>query len=265
MSGAEERPEHSWWSGRFVAALESRGDRARLQRGRGYARGNAVRDLAVREGEVTARVQGSRARPYRVSLIAATLDDDQWALATAALAAQPLFRAALLAGRLPPEVEEVFAVLGLPLFPRGPDDLVLTCSCPDWGHPCKHAAATLYVLAAQLDADPFLLFAWLGRDRAAFLAELRRSARTATGAAPGEGPATGDLAPPPCEPRPESGAPADFWDAPPLPVPAPPGPPRPPVLADLEPGGGQEPGGGPGLAAALEPLYAAWTGAVRQR
>lgn len=256
MSGTERPREHSWWSTRFIDVLEAGSDRSRLQRGRGYAQGGAVRDLTVREGEVTACVQGSRTRPYTVSLITAALDDGQWALATAALAAQPLFRATLLAGRLPPEVTEVFAVLGLPLFPRGLGDLALTCSCPDWGHPCKHAAATLYVLASALDADPFLLFTWLGRERAVFLAELRRSARAATGSAPdGDDTPTGDLAPPPCEPRPDNGAPGDFWDAPPLPVPAPPDPPRPPVLAALESESGDA-----DLAAALAPLYARLTG-----
>ncbi|NYE47658.1 putative Zn finger protein [Spinactinospora alkalitolerans] len=222
-----------WWSGRFVDALESGAETGRLERGRGYAATGAVRDLRVGPGEVLAKVQGSRPRPYRVSLMLPVLDDDQWATVTAALAGQPLFRAKLLSGELPPETERVFGVLGLALFPRGLDDLVLTCSCPDWGHPCKHAAATLYVLADSLDGDPFLLLTWLGRERGAFLSALRRHGRAAPGGTP-----TGDVAPP-VRVQPDTGADAPatgeadgsagadapeeaaarFWSAAPLPAP----------------------------------------------
>src|SRR6266498_2815323 len=55
----------SWWSGRFVAILESLGMGPRLGRGRAYARAGQVLDLGVTAGTVSARVQGSRARPLR--------------------------------------------------------------------------------------------------------------------------------------------------------------------------------------------------------
>ncbi|QBI52069.1 hypothetical protein EKD16_01260 [Streptomonospora litoralis] len=48
--------------------------------------------------------------------------------------------------------------------------------CPDWGYPCKHAAAVLYTLADRLDRDPFLLLAWLGRDRETLLESVRADA-----------------------------------------------------------------------------------------
>ena len=48
------------------------------------------------------------------------------------------------------------------------------CSCPDWGEPCKHAAAVLYLLAEAFDDDPFLILAWNGRTKERLLAGLRR-------------------------------------------------------------------------------------------
>jgi uncharacterized Zn finger protein len=48
------------------------------------------------------------------------------------------------------------------------------CSCPDWGDPCKHAAAALYVLAEAFDDDPFLILAWNGRTKEQLLTALRR-------------------------------------------------------------------------------------------
>jgi uncharacterized Zn finger protein len=49
----------------------------------------------------------------------------------------------------------------------------MSCSCPDWGVPCKHLAAVCYVLAEAFDLDPFGILAWRGRDREDLLASLR--------------------------------------------------------------------------------------------
>ncbi|MDR0284181.1 MAG: hypothetical protein LBI33_04725, partial [Propionibacteriaceae bacterium] len=54
----------TWWSTRFIAILETFGLGSRLTRGKAYARKGQVLDLAVGPGEVRARVQGSRKRPY---------------------------------------------------------------------------------------------------------------------------------------------------------------------------------------------------------
>src|SRR5690348_401305 len=55
-----------WWSRRFISVLESYGMSGRLARGRSYARAGQVLDFALTQGKVTARVQGSRVRPYQV-------------------------------------------------------------------------------------------------------------------------------------------------------------------------------------------------------
>jgi uncharacterized Zn finger protein len=163
----------SWWSGRFVAILESLGMGPRLGRGRAYARAGQVLDLGVAAGTVSARVQGSRARPYRVSIGLARLGEADWVRVESALAARALYSAKLLAGEMPLQIEEVFASCGLSLFPKRTQDLAMSCSCPDWAVPCKHIAATFYLLAEAFDADPFLILAWRGRARDDLLARLR--------------------------------------------------------------------------------------------
>ena len=73
---------------------------------------------------------------------------------------------------------------GVPLFPGASGDMHIMCSCPDWGEPCKHAAAVLYLLAEAFDDDPFLILAWNGRTKERLLAGLRRhDAAQATAAA----------------------------------------------------------------------------------
>lgn len=129
---------------------------ARLRRGRTYARKGQVLGLEVRPGEVTATVQGSRARPYRVLIAVETLSEADWVRVGEAMAAKAVFLARLLAGEMPVEIEEAFAACSLSLFPASPHDLDIACSCPDWANPCKHVAATYNLLAEAFDRDPFL-------------------------------------------------------------------------------------------------------------
>ena len=133
----------------------------------------------------------------------ATLPDAAWRAVERALGEQALYRAQLLAGELPAELEGLFAETGAPLFPKSVRELTMRCTCPDAAVPCKHIAATFYLLAERFDDDPFELLLWRGRSRADLLADL------ATGTEPG---GATDAAPP---------AGAAPMPAPPAPTPAP--------------------------------------------
>jgi uncharacterized Zn finger protein len=162
-----------WWSRRFIDVLESFGMQGRLTRGRNYARSGQVLSLEIGTGHVTALVQGSRVKPYKVRLTVDPLTKPQWRSVERSLAGRALFRARLLAGEMPAEIEEIFDDCGTPLFPRSARDLAMSCSCPDWEVPCKHLAAVCYVLAEAFDDDPFGMLAWRGKGRDDLLAALR--------------------------------------------------------------------------------------------
>ena len=167
----------TWWSERFIEVLEDIGLGNRLQRGRTYARKGQVISLDVAPSSVTAQVQGSRARPYRVRIGIAAFGKSEWAQVERSLAENAWYTAKLLSGEMPDDVEDVFAGLGLSLFPAAARDLSLDCTCPDGAVPCKHLAATFYLLAESFDDDPFAILAWRGREREDLLANLQ-AART---------------------------------------------------------------------------------------
>jgi uncharacterized Zn finger protein len=167
----------TWWSQRFIAVLESVGLGSRLQRGKRYARTGQVLSLEVGPGQVKASVQGSRARPYRVFIETRVLAEADWDAAQAVMASSAVFMAKLLAGDMPEEIEEAFAGSSDPLFPASQDGFDSACSCPDWENPCKHIAAVYFLLAEAFDRDPFLIFAWRGRDKDDLLAALRARRR----------------------------------------------------------------------------------------
>jgi uncharacterized Zn finger protein len=163
----------NWWADRWIKALKGLMDSRRLSRGRSYARNGQVLNIDVEAGAVSARVQGSRRTPYKVDIRLKPLGDRQWEVVLDALSEQALFSAQLLNGEMPPEVEQVFQQVGVPLFPASSDDLSTDCSCPDWANPCKHIAAVYYLLGERFDEDPFLLFELRGRSQDEVAAALR--------------------------------------------------------------------------------------------
>jgi uncharacterized Zn finger protein len=166
------RIARTWWSERFIQVLQDIGVTNRLQRGQNYARRGQVISLDIDTGQVTARVQGSRVRPYRTRIGIAAFGKAEWAQVERALAGNAWYAATLLAGEMPEDIEDVFAGLGLALFPAAAKDLSLDCTCPDQAVPCKHLAAAFYLLAEAFDDDPFAILAWRGRDREDLLANL---------------------------------------------------------------------------------------------
>lgn len=166
----------SWWSRRFTSVLESYGLGGRMQRGRRYARTGQVLDLDVQAGKLAAHVQGSRPTPYLVTIAVAEPTRAQWKRIDTAIHSKVGFVATLLSGEVPHELEEVFGGAGVALFPSRWSDLRTSCNCPDWGDPCKHIAAVLYVFADQLDSDPWLALAFRGRTREQVLGSLTPAA-----------------------------------------------------------------------------------------
>ncbi|WP_019358377.1 SWIM zinc finger family protein [Streptomyces sp. AA1529] len=187
MSGTAPHPAGSWGAG-WLRAMEGAAlDTARLARGRAYADPDGARGAAgavsaprVGPGRVLAYVRGSRARPYRAEWRLPTLSEEEWTAFLTAVAGRPVLAAALLDGELPWDVVPVAQSAGVRLLP-GSEDLLPACSCPDRGHPCKHAAALGYGTGALLDADPWALLLMRGRSAEAVRAEVARLGAARTG------------------------------------------------------------------------------------
>jgi len=229
--GAQGMPDgtfaETWWGNAWVTALEEGAlDTARLARGRTYADQGNVDAITVTPGLVLAYVRGSRPRPYRVQVRLRTFTDADWERFLDTAADRPGHIAALLDKEMP----QSLADCGVPLLP-GPRDLDPHCSCPDRGHPCKHAAALCYQTARLLDADPFVLLLLRGRGERTVIDDLsRRSAARAARAAQEKEP----------EPLPgvRAGDVLARGDRPPLPAPLPPPPhPEQPPVYPPAPGG----------------------------
>ena len=166
-----------WWVERWLDLLNSYRFKKRLERARIYAREGNVLSIDFEGNQVIAKVQGSEADPYLVSLHLALFTDEDWDYVIETLSEKAIFSAQLLAGQMPKRIEEVFTANGLSLFPFKLSEIRSRCSCPDKANPCKHIGAVYYQLGDRFSEDPFVLFQLRGRTKAQILEQLRQLRR----------------------------------------------------------------------------------------
>ena len=152
----------SWWAKEWTRRLEALGLHGRFGRGRSYAASGQVVELKIAGPHVAAKVQGTRPDPYAVSVDFRIPEGESRLRIVAALRAEPMLVARLLADELPTEVGEVFRNEGYDLFPGGKlgpgrYDATTACSCPDYANPCKHSAAVLLLLGEEVSRRPLTL------------------------------------------------------------------------------------------------------------
>lgn len=146
----------TFWGKAWCDNLERYSDYAnRLPRGRTYVRNGSVVDLQIAAGEVKARVSGSAM--YKVAVQVSAVPKVRWNSICKDSAGAIDSLVELLQGRFSKGVMERICQQRAGLFPS-PDEITLSCSCPDWASMCKHVAAVLYGIGARLDEQPELLF-----------------------------------------------------------------------------------------------------------
>ncbi|MBF2075876.1 MAG: SWIM zinc finger family protein [Synechococcales cyanobacterium C42_A2020_086] len=173
----------TWWGQKFIAALEPLTDAGRLSRGRSYASGGKVKEFSIQGGTVTARVRGSinpyfgvyKEPLYTTMIEFQPISAAKWAAAIALIASRASLISRLLLNEIPDSIDDALGILNIHLLPHSHKDFESHCSCPDWSNPCKHIAGVYYLVAAELDRDPFLLFELRGLSRADLLRELAKS------------------------------------------------------------------------------------------
>lgn len=133
-------------------AVAGMADPPRFRRGKLYVAEGAVTRLELSSGQLVATVVGSRDEPYQVVAAVGMVDRP----------AGPIEALRQQLTRLTPEGGE----------------LMVSCTCPDWDDPCKHAVAALLAFSAELVARPELLLEWRCRGGTG---DVPASARAAVG------------------------------------------------------------------------------------
>jgi SNF2 family DNA or RNA helicase/uncharacterized Zn finger protein len=154
----------TWWGQKWLEAFNGISDENRLPRGRTYSNTGRVHDVKITGNTVSALVDGSQPRPYKVYIKVPTFTEAQLAIIRDIVKNSTRILSALVKKKLPEQILEKLHQHKINLFPTQWSDLSADCNCPDWAMPCKHLAALLYVVSDEIDKNPFTLFSLHGCD-----------------------------------------------------------------------------------------------------
>ena len=154
----------TWWGQQWLNSLSKIDNSNRLPRGRTYANKGAVKNIEIEKNAISAKVQGSAPRPYKVKVEVPIFTEKQKQNLLETILNNPNLLAKLLNRELPQELAKFAEQNQIPLFPKSWRDFPMNCSCPDYAVPCKHLAAVIYIIANEIDKNPFLVFQLHGFD-----------------------------------------------------------------------------------------------------
>ncbi len=155
---------NTWWGMQWLNSLSNIDYSNRLPRGRSYANRGFVSKMSFRDNVIKSKVRGSRSTPYSIDVIIPKFSNREKKVLTDAIVENPIILSRLLNRELPRELAKVAQREGIQIFPNSWEDLDMKCSCPDWAVPCKHIASVIYVIAENIDQNPFLIFELHGYD-----------------------------------------------------------------------------------------------------
>ncbi|MEW6068868.1 MAG: SNF2-related protein [Nitrospirota bacterium] len=149
----------TWWGKAWVTAMENIDyNTNRLPRGRRYAKNGSVKTIDIHNGIVSAKVQGSRPKPYDIRINLKGFNTSQIKQIKETISSNPAIASDLTLGRLSESLLPLLNEKKIYILPKNWEDISADCSCPDWANPCKHLAAVYYIIANEIDKNPFLLF-----------------------------------------------------------------------------------------------------------
>ncbi|OED45152.1 hypothetical protein ACH42_05505 [Endozoicomonas sp. (ex Bugula neritina AB1)] len=154
----------TWWGKQWLEAFNGIDYSNRLPRGRRYAGNGSVSGIKQQGTSTLANVQGRRPKPYKVKVHLSEFSKTQQQTILSAVSQSPALLAKLLNRQLPAQMLTLLDQEKISLFPARWDDMKASCSCPDWAMPCKHIAAVIYLIANEIDKDPFMVFNLHGMD-----------------------------------------------------------------------------------------------------
>jgi uncharacterized Zn finger protein/superfamily II DNA or RNA helicase len=148
----------TWWGKKWLETFTGIDEDNRLPRGRTYANTGRAYNVHIRGNTITAKVTGSRPEPYKVVIRFNPFTQLEQEAIEQMISSSPAILSALISKRLPEQLLEKLHTHKIKLFPSQWKEIKASCSCPDWAMPCKHIAAVIYLIGAEIDKDPFVVF-----------------------------------------------------------------------------------------------------------
>lgn len=154
----------TWWGEKWLNALKGVYYTNRIGRGKTYANTGRVYDILINDNLALAKVRGNYQSYYNVSVEFKHFTQSEKNTIIKTVYENPQITSVLLNRKLPTELYQLIKNEGVDVFPTSHLDLKTSCNCPDYAPICKHIAGLVYMIALEIDRDPFLIFKLQGLD-----------------------------------------------------------------------------------------------------
>lgn len=136
----------------------------RIGRGKTYTNTGRVYDILINDNLALAKVRGNYRSYYNVNVEFKQFTQTERNIIIKTVYETPQIMSALLNRKLPSDLYQLLKDAGVNVFPTSHSDLKTSCNCPDYATICKHIAGLVYMIALEIDKDPFLIFKIQGLD-----------------------------------------------------------------------------------------------------
>ncbi|WP_298524254.1 DEAD/DEAH box helicase [uncultured Methanobrevibacter sp.] len=154
----------TWWGEKWLDALKGVYLTNRIERGKTYANTGRVQSIQINGNVASTKVKGNYRSFYDVEVEFRQFSESEKDIIIRTIHENPTIMSALLNRKLPKELHDELKYAGVNVFPTSHRDIHTSCNCPDYASVCKHIAGLVYVIAREIDRDPFLIFRLQGLD-----------------------------------------------------------------------------------------------------
>ncbi len=153
----------TWWGKAWLEALQSIDYTKKLEKGRKYAENGSVSDIEIDNNIIRAKVMDEeRMTPYQISMEFSKFDEYDMEEIEKIVESNHYYISKLESKILPPALLEELENEMISLFPRSFQEIKLSCGCTKHAHPCKHVSALFFIMANEIDKNPFIIFSLHG-------------------------------------------------------------------------------------------------------
>jgi len=155
----------------IIESIEKNFSMDRLVAGQNYAMDGQIRFLKLTKGMITAKVQCTEEKPFRLEIDIPVLSSDEWTKVAQRMSGEARIAARLSAGKIPSNLALMMHDCGQSSFAG---EITFRCGCKA-KRPCKHAAAAMFLTAQRMLAFPHTYFEMKGTDKDELLIKLRQA------------------------------------------------------------------------------------------
>jgi len=153
----------TWWGKAWLDALRKIDYSNKLSQGIQYAENGAVSDIEIDNNIIRAKVQDEeRMTPYQISMKFSEFDEYDMEEIENIVESNHYYISKLESKILPPALLEELEDEMISLFPKSFQEIKMTCRCTKFAHPCKHVSALFFIMANEIDKNPFIIFSLHG-------------------------------------------------------------------------------------------------------